>query len=150
MPPTFGFCRFVSKPFYKMGKGHNRGIRHFHISHNAPYLTPKFCIAFVFHFSWLLQSSLPMVPEGFFPVVCGENLTARPRSWRGGPKSPLALRASHPKRDWKQCLSKILGANKVYYEKCGSGEWLIMLLVEIHTWLRGLGAKKQKAQQYII
>ena len=24
------------------------GIRHFHISHNAPYLPPKFCITFVF------------------------------------------------------------------------------------------------------
>ena len=32
-------------------------IRHFHISHNAPYLPPKFCITFVFHFSWVLQPS---------------------------------------------------------------------------------------------
>ena len=34
--------------------------RHFHISHNAPYLPPpprKFCITFVFHFSWVLQPS---------------------------------------------------------------------------------------------
>ena len=36
-------------------------VRHFHISHNAPYLPPppplprKFCITFVFYFSWLLQ-----------------------------------------------------------------------------------------------
>ena len=36
-------------------------VRHFHISHNAPYLPPppppppplKFCITFVFYFSWL-------------------------------------------------------------------------------------------------
>ena len=28
-----------------------------HISHNAPYLPPKFCIPFVFHFSWVLQLS---------------------------------------------------------------------------------------------
>ena len=32
-------------------------IRHLHISHNAHYLPPppKFCITFVFHFSWVLQ-----------------------------------------------------------------------------------------------
>ena len=32
-------------------------IRHLLISHNAPYLSPKFCITFVFHFSWVLQPS---------------------------------------------------------------------------------------------
>ena len=35
-------------------------IRHFHVSHNAPYsqiFSPKFCITFVFHFSWVLQPS---------------------------------------------------------------------------------------------
>ena len=35
-------------------------IRYFHISHNAspPHThTPKFCITYVFHFSWLLQPS---------------------------------------------------------------------------------------------
>ena len=32
-------------------------IRHLHISHNAPHLPPKFCITFVFHFSWVLQPS---------------------------------------------------------------------------------------------
>ena len=35
-------------------------IRHFHVSHNAPYLPPppltKFCINY-FHFSWVLQPS---------------------------------------------------------------------------------------------
>ena len=37
--------------------------RHFHISYNAPYFPPpptpppKFCITFVFHFSWVLQPS---------------------------------------------------------------------------------------------
>ena len=34
-------------------------IHHLHISHNAPYLPPppppKFCITFVFYFSWVLQ-----------------------------------------------------------------------------------------------
>ena len=30
---------------------------HFHISHNAPYFPPKFCITFVFRFSWVLQPS---------------------------------------------------------------------------------------------
>ena len=35
----------------------NGKIRHFHISHNAPYSPPKFCITFVFHFSWVLQPS---------------------------------------------------------------------------------------------
>ena len=30
---------------------------HLHISHNAPYLTSKFCITFVLHFSWVLQPS---------------------------------------------------------------------------------------------
>ena len=29
--------------------------------HNAPYLAPKFCISFVFHFSWVLQPSLACV-----------------------------------------------------------------------------------------
>ena len=29
--------------------------------HNAPYLAPKFCITFVFHFSWVLQPSLACV-----------------------------------------------------------------------------------------
>ena len=57
MPPTFVSCRFISKTFCKMEIGHNRGIRHLHISHNAPYSTPKFCITFVFHFSWVLQPS---------------------------------------------------------------------------------------------
>ena len=32
-------------------------IRHLHISHDAPYLPPKICITFVFHFSWVLQPS---------------------------------------------------------------------------------------------
>ena len=32
-------------------------IRHLHISHNAPYLPPKFCKTFVFHFPWVLQPS---------------------------------------------------------------------------------------------
>ena len=35
-------------------------IRYFHISHNASPThthTPKFCITYVFHFSWLLQPS---------------------------------------------------------------------------------------------
>ena len=32
-------------------------IRPLHISHNAPYLPPKFCITFVFHFCWVLQPS---------------------------------------------------------------------------------------------
>ena len=27
-------------------------IRHLHISHSAPYLPPKFCLTFVYHFSW--------------------------------------------------------------------------------------------------
>ena len=27
-------------------------IRHFHISYNAPYFPPKFCISNVFNFSW--------------------------------------------------------------------------------------------------
>ena len=27
-------------------------IRHFHISHNTPYLPPKFCKSIVFSFSW--------------------------------------------------------------------------------------------------
>ena len=30
-------------------------IQHLHISHNAPYMFTKFCITFVFHFSWVLQ-----------------------------------------------------------------------------------------------
>ena len=32
-------------------------LRHLHISHNAPYLPPKLCITFAFHFSWVLQPS---------------------------------------------------------------------------------------------
>ena len=32
-------------------------IRHLHISHNAPYLFPKFGTTFLFHFSWVLQPS---------------------------------------------------------------------------------------------
>ena len=38
-------------------------IRHFHISHNATYLSPpppkkkKYCITFVFHFFWVSQPS---------------------------------------------------------------------------------------------
>ena len=32
-------------------------IRPLHIFHNAPYLPPKFCITFVFHFCWVLQPS---------------------------------------------------------------------------------------------
>ena len=40
-----------------------RSSRYLHISRNAPYMSPhpppphKFCITFVFHFSWVLQSS---------------------------------------------------------------------------------------------
>ena len=30
-------------------------IRHLHISHNALFCLPKFCIIFFFHFSWVLQ-----------------------------------------------------------------------------------------------
>ena len=37
--------------------GINFLIRHLHISHNAPYLLPKICITFVFHFFWVLQPS---------------------------------------------------------------------------------------------
>ena len=32
-------------------------LRHLHICHNAPYLPPKFCITFFFHFSRVLQPS---------------------------------------------------------------------------------------------
>ena len=35
----------------------SKPICHLHISHNAFYLPPKFCITFVFHFSWVLQPS---------------------------------------------------------------------------------------------
>ena len=41
MPPTFESYRFISKTFYKMEIGHNRGIRNLHVNHNAPYSTPK-------------------------------------------------------------------------------------------------------------
>ena len=30
-------------------------LRQFRIPHDAPYCPPKFCITFVFHFSWVLQ-----------------------------------------------------------------------------------------------
>ena len=31
-------------------------IRHFHISHNGTlFAPPKFCLTFVFHFSWVFQ-----------------------------------------------------------------------------------------------
>ena len=33
---------------------------------------------------------------------------------------------SRPKRNWKQWLCKILGANKVHYGKCGSGAGNVM------------------------
>ena len=60
-----------------------RSIRHFHISHNAPYLpSPNFA------------SPLFFISPGYY---------------------------SRAKRNWKQCLSKILGANKVHYGQCGSG-----------------------------
>ena len=32
-------------------------IRHLHISHNTPYLPPKFCTTFVFNFSYVVQPS---------------------------------------------------------------------------------------------
>ena len=35
----------------------SKPICHLHISLNASYLPPKFCITFVFHFSWVLQPS---------------------------------------------------------------------------------------------
>ena len=47
--------RFVSQLSFS-------SIRHFHISHNAPYLPPapphpQICVTFVFHSSWVLQPS---------------------------------------------------------------------------------------------
>ena len=45
-------------------------ICHLQISHNAPYLPPKFCITFFFHFSWVLQPSQEklktMLMQNFF------------------------------------------------------------------------------------
>ena len=56
-------------------------IRHFHISHNAPYPPPpnpppkKICITFVFHFSWVLQPSQEklktILMQTFFGRGCG-------------------------------------------------------------------------------
>ena len=39
---------------------------------------------------------VPWVSEGFFPVVCGENWAARPRSWRAGFFFPLVTIAASP------------------------------------------------------
>ena len=50
-------------------------IRHFHISHNAPYLPPLFCITFVFHFSCVLkpsQEKLKTMLTQFFFLGGGE------------------------------------------------------------------------------
>ena len=44
----------------KTNNRYNYSIRHLHISHNARYPPPpppKFCVTFVFHFSWVLQLS---------------------------------------------------------------------------------------------
>ena len=47
-------------------------IRHFYISHNAPYLPPapcpKFCITYVFHFSWLLQPSQEEIENNAYAI----------------------------------------------------------------------------------
>ena len=46
-----------------LGTGKKWPIRHFHISHNAPYFAPpppppaKFCVISLFHFPWVLQPS---------------------------------------------------------------------------------------------
>ena len=39
-------------------------IRLFHISHNAPYLPPKFGTTFVFHLPWVLQPSQEKLNKG--------------------------------------------------------------------------------------
>ena len=57
--------------------------RHFHISHNTPYLPPK-----------ILHNLFFFISPGYY---------------------------SCPKRNWKQCLCKILGANKLHYGNFESG-----------------------------
>ena len=48
-------------------------IRHLHISHNAPYLPPKFCITFVFHFSGVLQPSQEKLKNNAYAKFLGAN-----------------------------------------------------------------------------
>ena len=42
-------CKEISKFDQNHGVTH---LRHFHVSHNAPYFPQKFCISIVFNFSW--------------------------------------------------------------------------------------------------
>ena len=45
-------------------------IHHFHIDHNAPCFTPKFCITIVSNFSWVLYCRVNKVHYGM--CECGE------------------------------------------------------------------------------
>ena len=47
-------------------------IRHVHISHNAPYLPPKFCITAVFHFSWVLKPSQEKLKAKVMQILGGK------------------------------------------------------------------------------
>ena len=92
-------------------------IRHLHISHNAPFLSPlpppqknKFWITLVFHFSWVLQPS-----QEKLKTMLMQNLGVE-------------------------------GADKVHYGKCASGEWtdyqifLGMGFRDAHAWSSAIGS----------
>ena len=78
-------------------------VRHFHISHNAPYLPPppppphKFCITFVFYFSWLPP---PPPPPQILHNLCFLFL--------------LVITAV-PREIENNASAKFCGANKVHY-----------------------------------
>ena len=68
-----GLAKCVPQLFPESLPGTRRSaIRHFYISHNAPYLPPapcpKFCITYVFHFSWLLQPSQEEIENNAYAI----------------------------------------------------------------------------------
>ena len=65
------FCRFV---LFMLGSITPLTIRHFHISHNAPYLPSKFCITFFFSFLLGQITAVPReIDNNAYAKFCGAN-----------------------------------------------------------------------------
>ena len=70
---------------------------------------PKILRSFCFSFLLVITVIPTHGARRFFSCCLRRKLSGEAAIVTRGTKNPLALRASHPKRDWKQFLSKTLG-----------------------------------------
>ena len=93
-------------------------ILHLHIAQAI--CPPKFCITFVFHFSWVL---LPWVPEVF--LACGGNFRCWPKANTSSAKETgnRARKVSGTQgRVLQPSQEKLMGVNKKHFGRCASDE----------------------------